>query len=260
VWNAAGVLFLAALGSWLWLRHRWDAGALDWRAIDPWERGLAIAGILCFLLSHPLVYLPLMRVVPGMSGMRVPARYAAFLSFVVVFFAARGLDRLSATLHRTALRAGVLLVLAAALACELAPRPLRWVYVPREADFPEPDRWLAAQPDVRALVEVPLRRSSREARTMYLSTAHWKPIVNGYSGFVPPSQARLIDQLGRFPEPEGLDLLRGLGVTHLVVRERTPYVEDWERRVAGRMELVHEGDAERVYRLRAAPTPAGGSR
>jgi len=73
---------------------------------------------------------------------------------------------------------------------------------------------------------------------------------------VPPSQAQLIDRLGRFPELEGLDLLRGLGVTHLVVRESTPYVEAWERRVAGRMELVHEGDAERVYRLRQGQ-PAG---
>jgi len=256
LWTALGAAFLAALGTWIWLRHRWGAGALDWRAIDPWERGVALAGILCFLLSHPLVYVPLMRVVPGLAGMRVPARFAAFVSFAVVLFAARGLDALLAGLHRPAGRAAVATALAVLLALELAPRPVHWVYVPPERDFPEVYRWIAAQPGVGALLEVPLRRNDREARTMYFATAHWRPIVNGFSGFVPPSHDRLADQLGRFPGAEGLALLRGLGVTHLVVRERTPYVRAWEREIAGAVELVHEADGDRVYCLRGSGPPA----
>src|SRR4030095_9696709 len=49
------------------------AGALDrWRRRREapaalWERGLALSGLLCFALTFPLVYAPLMRVVPGLS-------------------------------------------------------------------------------------------------------------------------------------------------------------------------------------------------
>jgi len=255
LWNALGAAFLAALGAWLWLRHRWGAGALDWRAMDPWERGLAISGIACFLLSHPFVYMPLMRVVPGMSGMRVPARFATMVLWSVVFFAARGLDGLLARIspggRRPALRAAAVAVLAVGLACELAPRPLHWVYVPRESDCPEVYRWLAAQPDVGALLDVPLRRTTREARTMYYSTAAWRPIVNGFSGFVPPSHEELAGRIGWFPDAQGLDLLRRLGVTHLIVREPVAAGgPEWERGLAGRADLVHASEDGRVYRLR----------
>jgi hypothetical protein len=265
LWNALGGAFLAALGAWLWLRHRWGAGALRWREMDPWERGLAISGIACFLLSHPLVYLPLMRVVPGMSGMRVPARFATLVLWSVVFFAARGLDGLLARIskggRRPALRAAALAALAALLAVELAPRPLSWVYVPQESGFPEVYRWLAAQPDVGALLDVPLRRNTRETRPMYYSTAGWRPLVNGFSGFVPPSHDELADRIGWLPDGGGLDLLESLGVTHLVVRTPTAAgVREWERGLAGRADLVHEAEGDRVYRLRKAPPrPAPGS-
>ena len=255
LWTAAGAAFLAALGAWLWLRHRWGAATIDWRAVEPWERGLAISGIACFLLSHPLVYIPLMRVVPGMAGMRVPARFAMLVLWSLVFFAARGLDGLLARIapggRRPAWRAAALAVLAAGLAFELAPLPVRWVYVPREGDFPEVYRWLATQPGVGALLDVPLRRTAREAQAMYFSTAAWRPIVNGYSGFVPPSHDELAGRLGWFPDAQGLDLLRRLGVTHLVIREPVAAGgPEWERGLAGRADLVHASDDGRVYRLR----------
>lgn len=271
LWNALGTAFLAALGAWLWLRHRWGAGRIDWRSMDPWERGLAISGVACFLLSHPLVYMPLMRAVPGMSGMRVPARFATIVLWSLVFFAARGLDglldriappgrertspggeeRISPGRRRPVLRAAVLAVLAAGLAFEVAPRPLHWVYVPRESDFPEVYRWLAAQRDIGALLDVPLRRNARETRTMYFSTAGWRPIVNGFSGFVPPSHEELADRIGWLPDAAGLDLLRSLGVTHLVVRPpAVAGAREWEQSLAGRADLVHASEDGRVYRLR----------
>ena len=81
---AAGLLALA-------LRRLWGGSwPLRLADLDPWERGLLVSGILCFLLTFPLFYLALMRMIPGLSGMRVPARFDAFVSFSLVYFAAGG--------------------------------------------------------------------------------------------------------------------------------------------------------------------------
>ena len=61
-----------------------------------WERGLFLVGLFFALLALPVVFAPLQRVVPGLDGLRVPTRVYPFVSFALVFFAARGLDHLLA--------------------------------------------------------------------------------------------------------------------------------------------------------------------
>jgi hypothetical protein len=207
-----------------------------------------------------------MRIVPGLASMRAPARFAALLSFTVVFFAARGLDGVLGAIRQRWARAAALASIAALLLFELAPRPLHWVEVLRPDEFPAVYSWLARQPDVHALVEVPLRQNWREAERMYYSTLHWKPIVNGYSSFVPPLYQRLAEHMSTLPDAAGLDLLRGLGVTHVVVhlgeaaksnrREvGAAALGEWERRSAGRAKLLYSSGlpgaagTDRVYRL-----------
>ncbi|HTQ81344.1 MAG TPA: hypothetical protein VMM92_15200, partial [Thermoanaerobaculia bacterium] len=86
VWLGLGLTFLGSLVLWATLRRRFrGTGVLLWREMEPWERGLVWIGGLSFLSSHALVYLPLARVVPGMSGMRVPARFAAFFGLTLVY-------------------------------------------------------------------------------------------------------------------------------------------------------------------------------
>ncbi|HET9225476.1 MAG TPA: hypothetical protein VFR31_02325, partial [Thermoanaerobaculia bacterium] len=107
---------------------------------DPWERGLLLSGLACFALAHPIVYVPMMHVLPGLSGMRVPARFAAFVSLAVVLLAAKGTDRLLA-------RGKTWLVglLALVLVAELTPKPVRWARLEREEAFPPVYAWLAKQ-------------------------------------------------------------------------------------------------------------------
>ena len=57
----------------------------------------------------------------------------------------------------------------------------------------------------------------RNAPYVLNSTAHWKPLVNGYSGFVPPSYVGHADALRAFPDDRARQQLRALGVTHVVV-------------------------------------------
>jgi hypothetical protein len=50
----------------------------------------------------------------------------------------------------------------------------------------------------------------------YLSTGYWHPLVNGYSGLVPPHYAQIARELDAFPDLTSVDDLRGLGVRYLV--------------------------------------------
>jgi hypothetical protein len=230
--------------------------------MDPWERGLVLSGAVSFLLSFPLLYIPLMGIVPGMSGMRVPARFSAFFLLTVVYLAARGLDGVLAWIGRPTGRRWVLAGISLVVFLELLPRPVRWVEVPREEDFPAVYRWIAGRPDIRALIEVPLRTDSSEAVYMYYSTLHWKPIANGFSGFIPPSYDRIAERVQRFlPDAFALDLLASEGITHLVVHvdrlggqwrrlaDPAGFVRRWEGEMGERVELVHDSDPDRVYRI-----------
>jgi hypothetical protein len=57
-----------------------------------------------------------------------------------------------------------------------------------------------------------------DPRTAYLSTFHWQPIVNGYSGFVPQSYLDRIFEVKGFPDQKSIERLRKDGVRYLVVQ------------------------------------------
>ena len=209
-------------------------------------------------LTFPWIYAPLMRIVPGMSGMRVPARFYAFVSLTLVYFAARGVDVLRERMRGPRTRAALVAVLAAGLLLELAPRPLRWGKpLPREEAFPAVYRWIAREPAVRALIELPIHDDMRENLYIYYSTLHWKPLANGYSGYIPESHRRLTERIRFLPDSGGLDLLRDLRISHLVVHAQTPgrkaALRDWEGRFAAgegrRAERVYQEGDDWVYRL-----------
>jgi hypothetical protein len=281
-WTAPALLLAAALGAWLLLRLSWRRrlGPLLPAGSDPWLRGIALSGIACFALTFPVVYVPLTRIVPGLDGMRVPARFYAFVSLAIALFAARGIDALLDRLRRA--RRGLAgaavcvlaLVLAIILAVELAPRPVNWVPLLREEDFPPVYEWIAHQPDVRALLELPIRRNWRENAAMYYSTLSWKPIANGYSGYEPWSHQRIAESIHLYPDRRAIDLLRRMGITHILahtdeIRQRgqsgAGELEEFERSLASgpdrELDRVYaDPESEiRVYRiLRAQAVPRTG--
>ena len=75
------------------------------------------------------------------------------------------------------------------------------------------------QPGTR-VVEMPFfgpSSSQFHASYMLNSTAHWQPIVNGYSGFQPPSFYQHAAVLQNFPDDASMAMLRELGITHVFV-------------------------------------------
>ncbi len=251
------ILFaLGAVAAW---RGRKEGGR------DAWTRGLALSGLVCFALSLAVVYEPLMRVVPGLSGMRVPARFYAFVSLTLVFFAARGIDVLMRLLPEPRVRAAVAAGLAAVLTVELAPRANDWEPLTKEEDMPAVYSWIRDQPTVRSLIELPIHEDIRENQVLYASTVHWKPIANGYSGYIPEIHETLRRRIRFLPGPGGLDLLRGIQISHILVHalkaDRAEWVRDWESRFATgptpQVERVYAADGFFVYRMLYAVPRSG---
>ena len=79
-------------------------------------------------------------------------------------------------------------------------------------------RWLSGKPG--AVVSLPLGEGDTAA--MLDAITHFRPLVNGDSGFVPRPYSRAMELLNdRFGE-EALRLLRAIGVRHVVARQELP--------------------------------------
>ncbi len=260
-------LFLLGAGGLLALRLRRRRQAPPAAARWPlWWRGLLLSGALCLALAQPFVYQPAALLLPGLGTMRVPARFHVLVSLAVAALAALGLAGLLARLRTPRARrlAGALAV--ALLAFELLPRQLAWPELRREAEFPPVYTWLAGRADVRALLELPWRAPGptpelRDIPIMYLGTRHWRPLVNGYSGYF-PEHYQWLRQRCCWPVPQGeaLAALRRWGVTHVLVHRRE--LLRGQRRALRRWEgtagvrRVYDRDGDLVFRL--APSAGSG--
>jgi hypothetical protein len=81
-------------------------------------------------------------------------------------------------------------------------------------------RFLATQP--RGIVaEFPVPElgalPGHDAEFAYMSTFHWFPLVNGYSGMYPPSYLGRLDRLSDFPGPGAIEQLRRDAVRYVIV-------------------------------------------
>jgi hypothetical protein len=70
-----------------------------------------------------------------------------------------------------------------------------------------------------AVIELPIysqRFAFMRARYMLDSTAHWQPLVNGYSDYIPQDFIAVEGVLGRFPSAESFAVLQRDGVRYAV--------------------------------------------
>jgi hypothetical protein len=87
------------------------------------------------------------------------------------------------------------------------------------------------------------------------STAHWRPLMNGYSGYTPASYVTYADVFWYFPRDYAIDAMRRAGVTHVMVHlERFGHEgDDVIRQLDARPGFELMGSAPhglRLYRLR----------
>jgi hypothetical protein len=175
-------------------------------------------------------YAGLYNYVPGFEGVRVPARFAMIAMAMVAVLCGFGTVAISRIRHGGALVAG--LALAFLIEATLVPFQINAVTPPRGYAMPEPRlyrparaplvyREFAARAPEGVLVELPLGQADYDLRAMYYSIVHWRPLLNGYSGFFPAHYSLLrfaLSEVARDPEL-ALRALREGGATHAIVHE-----------------------------------------
>ena len=134
--------------------------------------------------------------------------------------------------------------------------PDAWVLPPARA--PRVYAAVSRLPEQSVLIEFPFGHPDYDVRAVYYSTAHWRKLVNGYSGFFPPDYGRRVAYLfldiPRHPDISR-DTLRDTGATHAVVHEAAYlggegiHVSEWLR-ASGATETFRDG-ADALFALPA---------
>lgn len=186
------------------------AGARMWVAMG------AAGLVLSFGAALP-GYSLLYHAVPLLQGIRASVRFGYLVIAAVAALAAFGLALLQSRYRQ---RPSVSRAFTAAALVLVTVEALR-IPVAYSAPYRTPAAYevLRVQPDA-VLVELPLpdRRNFQENGPYMLhATVHWRPMLNGYSGFQPRSYVTHFERLRSFPDPASIAYLREIGVTHVAV-------------------------------------------
>ncbi len=178
-------------------------------------------------VSIPLPYRLANSVVPGFSAMRVPLRFT--FGFVLGVAALAGIGMQAALDALPSRRGRHFALLLAVLVTSVDFGHL--AYVPRIRKVVAADAIPAVyreleRADSGPLLEIPIalqgdpdtRGADREARYMYMSTFHWRPLLNGYTGY-PPRSAAVIKRIAQMlPGDQPLRLLQRMtGLKYVIV-------------------------------------------
>ena len=172
----------------------------------------------------PLPYLLLYYLIPGFQAMRVPARFGFMMMLAASVLASLGFLKFCQllSLHPRIRKLpepawqGVLALLCLALiTSELGFKPTQLTRIPVGREVPEVYRWLAAQ-SPGPLIELPTGMWENFMYE-YFSTYHWFPIINGSSGYAPPTYGQILRELQLFPTHDGVTFLGAIGVKWVVV-------------------------------------------
>jgi hypothetical protein len=193
----------------------------------------------------------LMRI-PGIDLFRAPARFTELLTLALAVLAAAGCAALRSRLGRVG--TALTIVAIPALLCEFYI-----VNFPSGAPIP-----FQVPPIYKALgglppggvVSLPDYADTaswfREADYQYYSTAHWRPIANGYSRSEPRGFRPLINQLSTFPSASAADAMRTAGIRYVVLHGRE--MEDGRGRLSrslaeGEFQLVAQRGDDYLFEV-----------
>jgi hypothetical protein len=231
------VLVLAAIG----LRRPWGTARLAY----------VIAGLVACHASLGMNGIPYPvphQFIGAFRGLRVPARFSILVGLTLSVTAAYAVSVL-VTRWPSRARLIVLLVLVIVV-LDLYPRlelrPL-WERPPSIYSVipPEPPSVVADLP-----ISGREQRDYYSSHYLYFSTFHWHRILDGNSGFHPPSWHEYSRRMDRFPGDEALSYLRSRGVQYLAIHGG--FYDDPADFEAVQHFLARKADVERVAVARFA--------
>lgn len=194
-------------------------------------------------------------------ALRVPARFSILVGLSLAILAGYGAARLIRWSPRW--RKALVGAMLSAVVVEALPR------MDLQPVWPEPPPIYAsitgAAPVVLAEYPMPDEKNKPwfDSRYMYFSLWHWNKLVNGNSGFCPPSYDELLERQRDFPSDRAVDYLKARGVDYLAVHGVFMASPERYRATVTRLdarsdvELVTkvrwQGSESRLYRLQRSP-------
>lgn len=240
------ILALAALAIVLAWRRRPSPGD-PLRARIVMLVAIGVAGVVLSLGTATPVYGWAFAIFPPMQGLRAAARFGNLFLLAVAVLGGIGL---------AAIRVRWLAVLLVVL---VNVESLRAPFTYKHFDgIPRIYRLLATEPDPVVLVEQPFFPRwaiFQNAPYVLASTAHWRPLMNGYSGYTPDSYQRYADAFWYFPEERAIQAMKDAGVTHVVVhvatfhKDHQPVLKAIDHRADFELMAIGRDDM-RLYRLK----------
>ena len=189
------------------------------------------------------LYTVFYRLFPGFDFIRVPSRLTLLSLLGLAVVAGFGVQKLGRVVQGTSQSVfgstvlGVAVI--AALTIEYAAFPR---HVPcRDADLLSgrldcgAHRGRSAGARAESLPEDEVSFARTQTVYMVYSTTHFRPMVNGYSGFIPSDQHRLLLRLSAFPSDEAIEALRRAGVRYVIVHRAGYTDSEWDG-IVGRLE------------------------
>jgi hypothetical protein len=151
------------------------------------------------------------------KALRIPARMGLMVGFSLAVLAGYGAARLAAGIRSRVLSRATLALVGVLMLVEYASTPLPLWFAPRQP----PEGYADLVRDVgdaptAVLFEFPTLPTSDPAY-LYYSTFHWQYLINGYSGFFPPSYLKLARAVRNFPDQPSIDAIKSHGVRYLVI-------------------------------------------
>jgi hypothetical protein len=227
---------------------------------------IAVLGIVVALGTHTPYYRFLVQSFGALfRAIRAPARGVVLFDLALGVLAALGLSDWTRS-KAWAARLGLVLAVLVVVGVEYRAFPVETH--PVEAKARPVDRWLASSSFSGGVVEWPLGNWF-DQEYEFRSTAHWKPLVNGSSGFMPRSYEELTAALEKRPIPDAVwDMLSERKTALLLFHPgqgeadtSNAYAEAVRRGLArGRLQPVrsfpHGDHRDLVFRFPAGPAAA----
>lgn len=230
---------------------------------------IGAAGLVLSFGTATPIYGWLYDVLPLMQTVRAASRFGTLFLLAIALLAGFGL----AGLRRASGHRRMLTVLALATIVLVNVETLRAPFFYRRwTGIPTIYKILAQQPDA-VLAEMPFYPGAagfQNAEYVLNSTAHWRPLLNGYSSYAPAGYAERAARLSRFPRDEAFPPMTAAGVTHIMVHParfggREPFlIEELSARPDLRLVSVDVKTGIRLYKysplVQPATAPSGGRR
>ena len=179
--------------------------------------GIGTVGVLLSFGPATPLFIWFYHLFPPLKGIRAASRFGYLFLLAVAALSGYGLAKLRKryTQYGWITPLGIILLLTVNL--EALRAPMR--YTPFK-DISPVYKIISSCKGPSVVAEMPFyeeKKISKNAPYMLASTVHWKPILNGYSGYTPRSYARRAHVLWTFPSGESIKELDNTGVTHVVV-------------------------------------------